>query len=141
MRRGKLREVVLKIFEDGGEHTKEEIRQNLKNEVYTEKQLRDLLYNLVRENKIEKISKGMYCSHGGQCLQVTSVVKKDERQEIKSIFIQLEMMCYQLKNNLDAPGLLTRVKALPCSIEMLEKLYNLNEQMLDVIKEIKGDGF
>ncbi len=144
MRNSRIREYILQVFEDARSHTAKEIKEKVseyfEDTMYTNKQVSDLLCHLAREKKIDRISKGVYCLSEERCVNMGSNEKKASlsgEMNLEENLIELERIVKKLKNNLDAPGLIQRIKKLSCKIEDVERIYDLNEQILDIMKKMK----
>lgn len=145
MKGSKLRIFILDVLSKGNKYTQSELKDCMQNHFgescYTEKQLRDLLYNLRRAKKIYKNSQGQYSIAISK--PIIEPTKNTDLLEIAitpviNEFVQKsQILCSSFISTIDAPNLMQRIQKSQYNLSEIEKLYAAAESLLSTINDFK----
>lgn len=131
-----LRDYVLEKFSGGQEYSREDItkfiNQKFGEGTYTPKQLQNLLYNLTKQNKIERTKKHSYKKTKSES-QKSENYANDSTFTIEQYIDQLKRICKSVNDDLSKKDFLERYKGL--NLNSLNQVYYMNKKILKDISE------
>lgn len=133
MKPSELRVYVMKIFEDEQPHDQNEIKKKVDEHfggnIYTDVQLHNLIYNLLRAEDIIRTDNKKF---------IISKVRTASSKEIYTLnqYVQpIKEWCMEVKKSIDKPGYLSRYSKE--QREEIELVYDLNQKIITIIDKYK----
>ena len=132
MKTSDLRLYVLQIFEDGKEYDQQELKQKVDEHfgegIYTDVQVHNLIYNLLRKEEIQRTDNKKYIIS-----KKRSFTGSGDFYTLDQYSEPIKEWCATVKNDIDKPGYLSRFSKEKRN--EIELVYELNQKIIAVIDE------
>ncbi len=134
-----LRKYVITLFQDDSAYNTKEVMEivdtNYGKDVYTKKQIRNLLYNLTRVHILTKRKDNKYIKCMVEKVDIENEENCNSEFCLNDYISQIQYMTISVKRELNKNNFLERYKEMDLSL--LSKLYQINEEINKSINEIR----
>lgn len=134
-----LRRYVITLFQDDSAYNTKEVMEivdtNYGKDVYTKKQIRNLLYNLTRVHILTKRKDNKYIKYMVEKMDIENEENGNLEFCLNDYISQIQYMTILVKRELNKNNFLERYKEI--DLNLLSKLYQINEEINKSINEIR----